>query len=347
MFGKFQQEVDHGVRERIHAFMHVPGGFRRASVHEENAQLETFVRLIELVELLKKQTGDAVPLRQNPQSKRVFIPKTKFTNLLRYWIDSEPDNIQQHFPFHRLHPWLHILTEFVPKLSRHRDWLENPSLLSRAALVERVDAINQVITTTKAHLFNSETLSAASDFTRNANKNRLSLKRYTESLLDHYGPLQSLRLDLGYLDRVTYAARHLPDIAFLDMEQHRKRLIEYVRRQLAPSPVGYIWKLQHSATTSYRFHLILLFRQDDLSFAQLRGDQIGRHWVQAIAQGRGGYFNWNVPDNEFERNGTGYIRIPSELKSTIEYVTRLDRYMRLTTPVKSHTLVKGTMPKSK
>jgi hypothetical protein len=345
VFSRLQRSVDQGVRERAYIFSEVRGTIRRTSALEENQMVAHFQDLFRLAALLRRQSGDVIVLRKHPRSGVLFVPESRAATLVRSWLNINVHLAHQLFPHHRLHPWLQLFLEKVPLFHEYRylAW----GALDNHHLIAVIHQLNQAIVDIKVQMESGPIKVAVAEFIRSANKNRQSLTEYTEALFEEHRTLQVIRLDLGYTDRMTYSARTARNISYDQTNAHRKKLLPYLRRTFQGTLRGYAWKLEHGLQSAFRYHLLLFFAASMSSTDVEIGRTIGEYWSATVTEGKGAYFSWNEPIPEGKRTGTGTIASPTKLRNAVQYMTRIDRYMKLRVPAGGRTFDKGNMPKRK
>lgn len=332
MFSSLQRSVDQGLRERAYIFSEIQGGIRRNNALEENQLVGQFLSLFELVEHLRLLAGDALVLKQNSRTGVLYLPESKLNILIREWLNINVNLVNKIFPHHLLHPWIAIFLEKIPQFHEYRFWIFTPGSLDNDHLRQAIAQVNLALNEIRASMATGPLKSAAGEFIRAANKNQQSLTQYVEALFSANRALHVIRIDLGYKDRVTYSSRTARNISFEETNAHRKKLLVHLRRWTENAPIGYAWKLEHGLQTSYRYHFLLFFNAKagvvDLDIAKMIGEQ----WSDVTTEGKGAYFSWNQPTSDVKRPGTGKITGVAKLRSALLYMTRLDRYIKLSVP---------------
>jgi hypothetical protein len=73
---------------------------------------------------------------------------------------------------------------------------------------------------------------------------------------------------------------------------------------------------------------------------------IGKQWTDVTTEGNGAYFSWNQSAGGIRRPGTGGFTSVTKMRSALLYMTKLDRYLKLSVPSGGRTFDRGNMPKT-
>jgi hypothetical protein len=342
---RLQRNVDQGLRERAHIFFDSKGRVQRHSAQEENDLVGQFLELFELAERLRKHVGDVLTLRENPHSGIRFVPSSRLTLLVRSWLNINVHLAHQLFPQHRFHPLIEIFMRRVPIFHEYRFFIFSPGSVPNEILEQIVSKVNFTLVEIRKELASQDAKKAAGEFIRPVNKNHKSLSDYVDALVEEHGAIQAVRLDLGYTERITYSSRTARKVSFDETGNHRKRLLVHMRRWFPENMLGYSWKLEHGLQSSYRYHWLFFFPAKTLRSDVEIGKLIGEQWANGVTDGKGAYFNWNdSAGSGARRPGTGKVASSTPLKNPIQYMTKLDRYIKLTVPAGGRTFDKGNMP---
>jgi hypothetical protein len=338
--------VDQGLRERAHIFFDTRGRVQRHSAQEENELVGQFLDLFELAERLRKQVGDALSLRDNPHSGIRYVPSSRMALLVRSWLNINVNLAYQLFPQHRFHPLIEIFMRRVPMFHEYRFFIFSPGSVPNEILDQIIGKVNHALFDIRKELASQDARKAAGEFIRPVNKNHKSLTEYADALVEEYGPMQVVRLDLGYTERITYSSRAARKILFEETSSHRQKLLVHMRRWSPEKMLGYAWKLEHGLQSSYRYHWLFFFPaktlRSDVEIARIIGDQ----WTNSVTEGKGAFFNWNDSEaSGAKRPGTGKFASSTALKNPIQYMTKLDRYIKLSVPAGGRTFDKGNTPR--
>lgn len=339
--------MDHGLRERAHIFFDTRGRVQRHSAQEENELVGQFLDLFELAERMRKQVGDALSLRDNPHSGIRYVPSSRMALLVRSWLNININLAYQLFPQHRFHPLIDIFMRRVPMFHEYRFFIFSPGSVPNEILDQIIGKVNHALVDIRKELASQDARKAAGEFIRPVNKNHKSLTEYVDALVEEHGPMQAVRLDLGYTERITYSSRTARKISFEETSNHRKKLLVHMRRWFPENMLGYSWKLEHGLQSSYRYHWLFFFPSKTLRSDMEIGKLIGEQWSNGVTDGKGAYFNWNdSAGSGIKRPGTGKVASSTPMKNPIQYMTKLDRYIKLGVPAGGRTFDKGNTPKS-
>ncbi|GGB82088.1 hypothetical protein GCM10011352_04870 [Marinobacterium zhoushanense] len=175
------------------------------------------------------------------------------------------------------------------------------------------------------------------------NRNRLQQQRYLDSLLESYGDLYVVYLNLGY-----------------DIYQPRRsynairRDFEYFMKERRHNPLwkddlaGFLWKLSDGVERGYHYHLILFYRGDRVEQHLQDKRLLSDKWVKETTEGVGAWFeqvlpagqecDFLLPDGIVScEGGESYER----LIGFIHYLNKLDYLIQLEVPKGANVYGRG------
>lgn len=195
------------------------------------------------------------------------------------------------------------------------------------------------------------------NFTKNFKDNKKSLNAYIDALFNAYSRLLVIRLDLSYYKsevqrhKTLYSDIENNGFSVDNIISHRKYFVDMVRKEFCQGLKGFIWKLEHGQEKGYHYHIALF-----LDGNKFRGDikiarMLGERWVKDITNGDGLYFNCNSNPERYRSKAVGMIHANDEsakigMDNIVNYLTKMDLYIRLFLPDKARTFGKGGMPES-
>jgi hypothetical protein len=194
------------------------------------------------------------------------------------------------------------------------------------------------------------------------NKNLKSMRRYVDALLDNkYARLLVLRIDLTY-GKDQPAARNW-ELA----RGHREKVIDFIKEELPrllitksrlasdpkaePIPIaGYIIRTEHGASKGWHFHLMLFLDGSEFAHDFDIAKTIGKYWMRVITAGQGLYYNCNRYKTDYKSLGIGPVdwhdnRKRQALHRAVEYLCKVDYYMRPLLQGNDRSISRGEMPK--
>lgn len=182
--------------------------------------------------------------------------------------------------------------------------------------------------------------------------NRSQQQRYLDALLERYGSLFVVRLDLGY--DVSDVAL-MRDIGLDRVKQDFERFAG--ERRFHPlwkdDLVGLIWKLEDSAERRFHYHLLLFYRGDRAEQHSEDKRLLTEEWISEVTKGSGAtYLSWENPeDTPMLVAPEGIITSKESLAyhavvRFLDYLNRLDQLIRLEVPKGTNVYGRGHMPGS-
>lgn len=129
------------------------------------------------------------------------------------------------------------------------------------------------------------------EFCDNNQKNRKSLFKYFDGLVEKHCKLLLVRVDLSYLPGL--------DPSIERFVQDIKRMIKRVQDKdtIFKHQVGYVYRLEQGGESSgYHCHLLMIYNGSLRLNANYRAMSIGKTWQEKITGGDGKFFNCHQAD---------------------------------------------------
>ncbi len=181
------------------------------------------------------------------------------------------------------------------------------------------------------------------------NRNRLQQQKYLDSLLDRYGSLYVVYLDLGYNHHHESFSKYK---GYDSIRAHFENFMKERRHNplWKDDLVGFLWKLSDGAERGYHYHLILFYRGESADQHLQDKEQLYNKWIKEVTGGVGAYFeqvlpkgpqcDFLVPEGVVSREQSdGYERIVG----FIHYLNKLDYLIQLVLPKGANVYGRGQM----
>ena len=285
---------------------------------------------------------------------RRSLSKTSLGDMFTRVLRVEFSRFSQYYPCHTLHPVVSVVQSAIHDrvlsgFDVRRD------LRFDTDLVYVVDRLNGCVSDLRKRLRTSAMRRETDDFTRNARKNCLSLKKYFDAILEVHGSAIVYRAELFFRKGNFWPSG--TDQVGVDYKTARG-YIDSLRETLDELPEhylrGHVLRLDHSLERGYVVHAVLL-ANPLLPFLQPEGPIgfIGRKWSE-ITAGKGAHYEYGAdipfPQASFKRCGTGlcYANNPmnkQQLHDAALYLSMLDSFVRLNVPEQERALWRGITPK--
>lgn len=272
----------------------------------------------------------------------MWVPSRDLARLISCFSVSA-DEIREVFPKHRFNPYIELFMRAGP----FEDWqklIQAKALSQRlySALKERVVAI---IEESRSPSFKK----LLDDHERTTRKNRGSVMGYIDALFERYSKLLVLRIDLGYRKPLLRGTKEV--VTFDEVWGHRRRFLKDLKKLIPNNALaGYVWKLEYGLSKSFHYHLLIFLDgqkvREDITIARI----LGEHWVKAVTNGAGLYYNCNARKSGYRSLGIGLIShndqsLREGLALAATYLVKPDYYIRMVAPKKGRVLGKGCLPK--
>lgn len=171
------------------------------------------------------------------------------------------------------------------------------------------------------------------------NRNRQSLFKYFESLLEQHRKLLLVRVDLSY------QYERSPTIRQFD--EDIKKLINRIQNKdtIFKGQVGYAYRLEQGGKSKgYHSHLLVIYNGSIRCRDSYLGQSIGELWQKQITKGDGLFFNCNQQDHkrryqQSQKLGLGLI----ERKDTFAVCNAFDVISYLAQPEKNNQYLRARL----
>lgn len=194
------------------------------------------------------------------------------------------------------------------------------------------------------------------NYHKNYKDNRRSLRQYVDALFANHVRLLVIRLDLSYAkDEVVRQHNALCQLegegfSVSAVINHRKQFINMVKERFGNDLKGFCWKLEHGQDKGYHYHVVLFLDANKSSHDVTIARSLGEMWKKDITNGDGLYFNCNANTENYRSKAVGMIHENDEsakvgMDNIIDYLTKMDLYVKAFLPDGSRTMGKGIMPK--
>jgi hypothetical protein len=296
-----------------------------------------------------RSSGKLFKVKFDASRNERIIGRTKLGQTILQLLKRDTGGIRQVFPQHTLN----LYTELFLKAAETRgldrvQWGFETMLVDTAAdnLVKR---LNEFVDDIRAQAGNGKFRVAASKFTRLANKNCLSLRKYFCAQFEAQKRLHVLRLDFGYVKEAYWPYSLGEGRAYDEVKGHREQLIRFMRKKLPSGCVtGFAWKMEHSRIRDWNIHVLIFLTCDDDRISEMLGEQ----WNTWITKGTGLYSDCSRSPCSYKKFGTGVIDADDcvaqdGLRVAAIYLTKTDCQIQLAVPGKDYVFRKGNMPKPK
>ncbi|MGJ7521736.1 hypothetical protein ACSFA0_14710 [Variovorax sp. LT1P1] len=269
--------------------LRIPPGFQTARYIEH---------VVELTKDLLAQRPSQCESRKSPVQR---FGKT-FDDRLQRALWLTPAQLQEHFPKHRLHPYVALFVQCADK-ERLYDYRSMRNALSKAEYKEYAAARLRMLVALRAGALEPafrKTVKAHQDkVRRNLNRTR----DYVDAQLLRHSRLLVVRVDCMWTDG--FAPAH----DWLQARSHREALIEFLNKELPKliqskkdraakkkpdSNAGYVIGTEYGIETGWHFHVTLFLNGDAHENAVGIAALICSRWMKEITQGNGRYHNGNL-----------------------------------------------------
>lgn len=177
-----------------------------------------------------------------------------------------------------------------------------------------------------------------------------SVKGYINALIDAHDGVCVMYLYFGHLT-------NLYPVGFSDIKTDFSKLLQNVTmNSFYSKPVGYIWKLERSATRHYHHHCFIFFRPEEAGRWEDLRDSLCRLWIDDITASRGIVYQHNYRENS-RNNALLTPETPAiqhkedathqRLSAMLDALIRIDDLTYLDLPKGFRSLGRGQLPKSR
>lgn len=188
------------------------------------------------------------------------------------------ESMDIYFPNSKPHPYINLLFRLKELIS-----LERKSAIDKDSQREN-RALQKLRLESKQKRFRIE----VDAFRKGPDENTEKLRRFFTQCLKVEEKLNFVRLDL-YSEQGRSSPSLSSNTDSRTVKKNFKLLIDYARKLLKKTMVGYAWKLNHSASTSYHYQLLIFCLPVDRKTDNAIANHIGEMWSQ-LTEGVGIYF---------------------------------------------------------
>lgn len=274
-----------------------------------------------------------------------------------------PAQLREHFPKHRLHPYVELFMLFAAK-ERLFDWRFLGKTLSLAERVEYEAARQRMLAALRAGAREPAFHKKVKAHQDKVRRNLSCIRRYTDALFVRHSRLLVIRVDCMFVEGVA------PAHDWLQARAYREALIKYLNRDLPkviqsqkdrdakakPKPIaGYIIGTEYGIETGWHFHVTLFLNGNDHENDVGIATVIGLTWMKEITSGNGRYHNCNLDAKQGKHRAVGIGMVhrhdltKREILSSVvtRYAGKGCYYAEAQTGTKDRLLNKGGWPKEK
>lgn len=214
-----------------------------------------------------------------------------------------------------------------------------------------VEMLNRLVDDIRRGMGSEELRKVFKSHQRSAIENKRESSRLVDGIFRRYAKVLVVRLDLSYKKTSTLPLDQ-QNISPLDARRDMRCLLKEMRGKLFKENfISYIWKLEYGPMRGYHYHVFFFFdgskvmRDIDLAM------KIGEHWSTVVTEGRGAYFNCNAIKKHYPFPAIGMIdhrdsgKIDNLKSKALDYLMKVDYYIRPMADKKMRTFSKGGMPK--
>lgn len=332
-------------------YRYKPPGFKIATHIEDIVDLTR--------DLLALKPAQCAPGRLPVQSRSTLLDKRlQLANRLT------PDQLQEHFPKHRLHPYVDLFLHCAAK-ERLFDWNRIARSLSEAERIEYAAARQRMLVAMHARAREPAFHKKVKAHQDKARRNLTCIRRYTDGQFARHSRLLVIRVDCMFVDG--FAPAH----DWIQARAYRETLIKFLNRDLPgliqsqkdrdakkkTKPIaGYIISTEYGVETGWHFHVTLFLNGDDHQSDVGIASLICLRWMDDITGGDGRYYNCNHAARQGlygNKVGIGMVHrrdlFKREIlnKVVIRYGAKGCYYAEAQTGTKDRLLNKGGWPKEK
>lgn len=288
--------------------------------------------------------------------------RSKLDERLQLALRLAPDQVHEHFPKHRLHPYVDLFMHCAAK-EHLFDWMPISKALSQSERREYAAARQRMIASLQAGARAPDFRSRVKAHQDKVSRNLAVIRRYTDAQFRHSRVLV-IRVDCMFVEG--FAPAH----DWTQARSYRQALIKFLNRDLPtviqsargrvakekPEPIaGYIIGTEYGIETGWHFHVTLFLNGNSFGNDVGIAERICLTWQKEITSGNGRYYNCNLAAKEGRYNevGVGMIHRNDQLKRAI-LDSRVTRYTgkgcyfaEAQTGTKDRLLNKGGWPKAK
>lgn len=332
------------------ACVRVPRGFQTAKYIEDIVDLTC--------DLLALSSSQCAPGRSPVQRFSTLLDQR-----LRDALQLTPAQLEEHFPKHRLHPYVDLFIQCASK-ERLFDDRTSGKALNMTERKEYAAARQRMLAALRTGAREPGFRRAVKAHQDKVRRNLTCIRHYTDAQFRRHSRLLVIRVDCMFVEG--FAPAH----DWIQARAYREALIKYLNRDLPkviqsqkdrdakkkPKPIaGYIIGTEYGIETGWHFHVALFLNGDDHQNEVGIASRICWTWKNEITSSNGRYYNCNLAAREgrYSKVGVGMIHrhdlAKREILSSVvtRYAVKGCYYADAQTGTKDRLLNKGGWPKEK
>lgn len=259
--------------------------------------------------------------------------------------------VDDHFPECRFNPFLKVILEEIIKI----DAGHMARSLRVAESFGKCDVLavqlNSLVDNVRKELSSKEHKRRFDNYKRGWAKNRRSLYAMVKGIFKVYSKVLVVRLDLSYKKDLSMQLDN-QNCSEADVKKHMAILLRDMKTKLFKKNfITYVWKLEYGPMKGYHYHAFFFFDGSKVMKDIGLAEKIGQHWATVATEGSGGYFNCNRIKNRYPHPAIGMvdhwdsIKIDNLLTKAMEYILKVDHYVRPISGDRLRSFGKGATPK--
>lgn len=318
-------------------------------MHTEERRVLRLLRNLEGVCTSLLQSRDVIYQCENG---RALICNDVGEKLLEIMENGMTYRVESILPGCRLNPLVRvalsaIATEQIFACIRKFNFHKTPEKASAV-----VEVLNAVVDSIRKEGCGNDFKRIMKNYKRCVDNNRREVSSLVDGLFLRYSKVLVVRVDLAY-KRASSDSSLPHEISHTDARRDLKMLLKDMRSKLFKTNyITYVWKLEYGPLKGYHYHAFFFFDgsrvRRDINLAEIIGD----HWRTVVTAGRGCVFNCNKVKNYYPSLGIGMIgytdsrRIDNLIKVALEYLMKVDYYVKAIADERIRTFGKGKLPGS-
>jgi hypothetical protein len=261
------------------------------------------------------------------------------------------ERIESIFPESRFHP---LISATMDAVAAKEAWqytreVNLYEITGKASFI--VELLNNVVADIRRKARSGEFKELLKNYERRATENRQGAFKLIEKMLRRYSKVLVVRVDFSYNKSISRPLE-MQNLSHIDVRRDFGKLLRDVRSKLfKENYITYIWKLEYGPLRGYHYHAFFFFNGSEVMGDSTIAKMIGDHWSKVVTKGSGGYFNCNAIKEKYPTLGIGAIAHHDTEKINIlknvalEYLMKLDFYIRPIADTKIRTFQTGALPK--
>jgi hypothetical protein len=261
------------------------------------------------------------------------------------------ERIEDIFPESRLHPLIRATmdTVAVKDAGQYAREVRLYEMDGKTKII--VDMLNSVVADIRREARSDEFKKLLKNHDRLTPKNRKGAFEMIDEMFRRYNKVQVVRVDLSY-KKIMSRPLEAQNISHEDVRGDFQKFMKDMRRKFFKvNFITYIWKLEYGPLKGYHYHVFFFFNGSNVNSDVTIAKMIGDHWSKVVTKGSGGYFNCNRIKEKYPILGIGDISCHDIEKINIlknvalEYLMKMDFYVKQVVDIKIHTFGRGALPK--